>query len=258
MKWKNTDGSYYTYASSQNPDFKFNSFIAFMKEYGFINKKEDGSYILTEESVNMLHDVIPPEIVELEKYIDIAENEYSDKSLADVILKGIKPSLLFSLSQNEEFIKTMNRRSIANPRFDGKGKKIRNRLIAELAKIIANYTCQYSNRPTFKDMNGHNYVEAHHIIEINGEDGPDIIDNLLVVSPLYHELMHHACKEDLTEFYMGLRMKNVVTIDTFKKMILNYHCLKEKHIKSLLNKHLITTEEYYDLVDYITENVVTS
>lgn len=256
MNWKNNDGTYFNYASSQNPDFKFNSFVAFMKEYDFITQNEDLSYELTEESLSLLHDVIPPEIVELEKYIDIAENEYSDKSLADIILKGIKPSLLYSLSQNEEFIKTMNKRSLTRPRFDNKGKKIRNRLIAELSKIRVNYTCQVSNKPTFKDVNGHNYVESHHIIEINGEDGPDIIDNLLVVSPLYHELMHHACKEELIDFYTGLRMKNVVTIDTFKTMITNYHCLEEKHIKALLNKHLISKDEYYDLVDFIDNDVV--
>jgi len=256
MNWKNADGTYYKYSSSQNPDFKFNSFIAFMKEYGFINQNEDDSYVLTKESLHLLHDTIPPEIVELEKYIDIAENEYSDKSLADIILKGIKPSLLFSLAQNDEFIQAMNKRSIERPKFDAKGKKIRNRLIAELSKIRVNYTCQVSNRPTFKDVNGHNYVESHHIIEINGEDGPDIIDNLLVVSPLYHELMHHACREDLVEFYRGLRMKNIVTIDMFKTMITNYNCLEEKHIKALLNKNLITKDEYYDLVDFINENVV--
>lgn len=256
MGWKNNNGTLFNYASSQNPDFKFNSFIAFMKEYNFIYQNADLSYELTEESKSLLHDVIPPEIVELEKYIDIAENEYSDKSLADIILKGIKPSLLYSLSQNDEFIKTMNKRSINRPRFDNKGKKIRNRLIAELSKIRVNYTCQVSNKPTFKDIYGHNYVESHHIIEINGEDGPDIIDNLLVVSPLYHELMHHACKEELIDFYMGLRMKNIITIDTFKNMITNYHCLKEKHIKALLNKHLITKDEYYDLVDFIDKDVV--
>ena len=257
MNWKNSDGIYFKYASSQNPDFKFNSFIAFMKEYNFINQNEDSSYELTEESLNLLHDVIPPEIVELEKYIDIAENNYSDKPLADIILKGIKPSLLYSLSQNDEFIKTMNKRSIEKPKFDNKGRKRRNRLIAELSKIRVNYTCQVSKKPTFKDINGHNYVESHHIIEINGEDGPDIIDNLLVVSPLYHELMHHACKEELIDFYMGLRMKNIITIDTFKTMITNYHCLEEKHIKALLNKHLISKDEYYDLLDFIDNDVIT-
>ena len=256
MNWKNSNGTYFNYAPSQNPDFKFNSFIAFMKEYNFICQNDDLSYVLSEESKKLLNDVIPPEIVELEKYIDIAENEYSDKSLADIILKGIKPSLLYSLSQNDDFIKTMNKRSIARPKFDNKGKKIRNRLIAELSKIRVNYTCQVSKKPTFKDINGHNYVESHHIIEINGENGPDITDNLLVVSPLYHELMHHACKEELIDFYMGLRMKNIITIDTFKRMIINYHCLEEKHIKALLNKHLISKDEYYDLVDFINKSVV--
>ena len=45
----------------------------------------------------------------------------------------------------------------------------------ELSKIRANYTCQVSGLPTFKDSKGNNYVESHHIIEFNGEDGPDII-----------------------------------------------------------------------------------
>ena len=258
MNWKNSDGTYFRYKTSQNPDFRFISFILYMKEYNFITQNADSSYVLTKESIDMLNDVIPPEIVELEKYIDIAENEYSDRSLADVILRGVKPSLLYSLAHNDEFIKTMNKRSISRPRFDSKGKKIRNRLIAELAKIKANYTCQVSQKPTFKDFNGHNYVESHHIIELNGEDGPDIVDNLLVVGPLYHELMHHACKDELVQFYMGLRMKNIVTIDTFKIMIKNYHCLEEKHIKSLLNKHLITNDEYSDLIDYIDKDVVVS
>jgi len=256
MDWKDENGNYYNYAASQAPEFKFNTFVVFMKEYKFIIQNADESFELTQESVNILHDVVPPEIVELEKYIEIAEKEYSDKSLAEVILKGIKPSLLVTLASSDEFIKTMNKRSLSRPHYDGKGKKIRNRLITELSKIRANYTCQVSKKPTFTDVNGHNYVESHHIIEINGEDGPDIIDNLLVVSPLYHELMHHACKEDLSEFYMQLRMNNVVTINTFKGMIDNYNCLEEKHIKALLNKHLITKNEYFDLIDYINNSVV--
>lgn len=256
MNWKNEDGSYYNYVSSQDPEFKFNSFIIFMKEYGFINQNADESFVLTRESIEILHDVVPPEIVELEKYIAIAENEYSDKSLVEVILKGIKPSLLVTLAKSDEFIQTMNKRSLSRPRYDNKGKKIRNRLIAELSKIKANYTCQVSKKPTFTDVNGHNYVESHHIIEINGEDGPDIVDNLLVVGPLYHELMHHACKEELTDFYVGLRMNNIITLNTFKGMIDNYHCLQEKHIKSLFNKHLITKSEYYELVDYINNSVI--
>jgi len=55
---------------------------------------------------------------------------------------------------------------------------------------------------------------------------------------------------------MQLRMNNVVTINTFKGMIDNYNCLEEKHIKALLNKHLITKNEYFDLIDYINNSVV--
>jgi hypothetical protein len=40
------------------------------------------------------------------------------------------------------------------------------------------YTCQ-AGCITFKQFNGHGYVEVRHIIEF-GKVGPDIIDNLLV------------------------------------------------------------------------------
>lgn len=256
MNWIDEDGKEFVYGSSQAPTFKFNSFVLFMKNLNLVSENEDESIVLTEYSKELLSDTIPVEIVELEKYIDIASTSYSDRDLADLIIYNIKPSLLYFASQNEDFIKAMNKRSLLHPKTDRKGKKIRNKLIAELSKVRANYTCQVSGQPTFKDTKGNNYVESHHIIEFNGEDGPDIIDNLLVISPLYHSLIHHAGIEDLDDFYDTLRKKNIVTLDTFKTMIDNYDCLEEKHIRALLDKHLITRIEYRELVDYIDNNVV--
>lgn len=254
MNWIYEDGSQFRYTSSQAPHFKFKSFLLFMENLNLIKRLENGSFVLTVDSQRILAEEIPIEVAELEKYINIAEQSYSDKDLADLIIYNIKPSLLKYAAQNEEFIKTMNLRAINKPKFDKKGKKIRNRLIAELAKVKANYTCQISKKPTFKDEKGNNYVESHHLIEINGEDGPDIIDNLLVISPFYHSMLHHACSEEITELYNHIRKNNIVTIDLFKKMIDNYHCLEEKHIQFLFQKKLISKIEYEELINYIKQD----
>lgn len=253
MNWYDEYGNLFRYTSSQAPHFKFNSFLLFMEDLNLIKKLPDESFVLTPYSEELLREDIPVEVAELERYINIAEKSYSDKDLADLILYNIKPSLLKYAAQNEDFITAMNFRSIRNPKYQ-KGKKVRNRLIAELAKVKANYTCQISNKPTFKDTKGNNYVESHHIIEFNGEDGPDIIDNLLVISPFYHSLLHHACDEEITNLYDHIRKNNIVTIETFKNMYDKYQCIEEKHIKCLLQKKLISNIEFNELKEYITQN----
>ena len=257
MNWIDENGKEFIYGSSQAPTFKFNTFILFLKDLDLVLEQDDEAIVLTDYSKRILEESIPPEIVELERYVDIAENSYTDKELADLIIYNTKPSLLYFAAQNNEFIDAMNRRTLQHPKYDFKGRKVRNKLIAELSKVRANYTCQVSGLPTFKDSKGNNYVESHHIIEFNREDGPDIIDNLIVISPLYHSLIHHAGKEDLYDFYDTLRKKSIVTLDTFKRMIDNYNCLKEKHIRALLDKKLITRIEYNELLQYIEKNVVT-
>ena len=253
MNWYDEYGKLFRYTSSQAPHFKFNSFLLFMEDLNLIKKLPDESFVLTSYSEELLMENIPAEVVELERYINIAEKSYSDKDLADLILYNIKPSLLKYAAQNEDFITAMNFRSINNPKYQ-KGKKVRNRLIAELAKVKANYTCQISNKPTFKDTKGNNYVESHHIIEFNGEDGPDIIDNLLVISPFYHSLLHHACNEEIVNLYDHIRKNNIVNVEMFKNMYDKYHCIEEKHIKCLLQKKLISNIEFNELKEYITKN----
>lgn len=251
MDWKNEEGQLYRYKASQAPHFKFNGFILFMEDLNLIKKLKDNSIILTEYSEKLLGENIPIEVAELERYINIAEQSYSDKELAQLIVYNIKPSLLKYAAQNENFIYAMNIRSINNPKFDRKGKKVRNKLIAELAKVKAGYNCQISKEPTFRDEKGKNYVESHHIIEFNGEDGPDIVDNLLVISPFYHSLLHHACKEEIVNLYDHIRKNNIINIDLFKHMADKYHCIEEKHLKALLQKNLISNIEYKELVKYI-------
>lgn len=253
MNWYDDDGNRFRYAASQEPHFKFTSFLLFMCDLELISKDIDNNFLLTELSIHILEEDIPAEIIELERYIDLAENAHADSELANLIIYNIKPSLLKFASRNDAFIEAMNKRSLAHPTII-RGKKTRNKLIAELAKVRAEYTDQVDNQKTFKDNKGNNYVEAHHIIEFNNENGPDIVDNLLILSPLYHSLIHHGCPEEVTQLYLHLRMNNVITIDKFKNMHDKYHCLNDYHIKCLFDKKMITSIEYRDLINYIHDN----
>ena len=161
------------------------------------------------------------------------------------------PDLLRFAREDNTFITKMNFRSINNPKYDNKGKKQRNRLIAELAKIQADYKCQYSQKHIFKTPNGKYYCEAHHIIEFNTENGPDITNNLVVLGPEAHMLIHHACKEDVNDAFYQLRLNGALNIERFKEMITIYHCLTEDQINILSNRNVITSREKEELLELL-------
>lgn len=252
MNWKN-DKEFFRYKPSQDPVFKFKTLILFMENLGLIELKDNDSLVISDYAKELMLEDIPLEILELEKYIDIAENKYSDKDLASLILYNIKPSLLNYAARNEQFILAMNKRSIKNPKRDKKGKKIRNKLITELAKVRTKYLCQIGGIEPFRDSKGNFYVEAHHIIEFNGEDGPDIIDNLLIINPYYHSLIHHGSISEVENLYDHIRKNNIINVELFKKMYDDYGCIEDKHIQSLLEKKLITKIEFASLIKYINK-----
>jgi 5-methylcytosine-specific restriction protein A len=43
----------------------------------------------------------------------------------------------------------------------------------------------------FKKRDGRNYTEAHHLVPL-GEGGADDPRNIIIVSPLFHRMLHHA------------------------------------------------------------------
>ena len=190
-------------------------------------------------------------IADLEKLLIAVDNYSGDNSeLNDLILYQRNPELLKLAKDDPNFIEKMNWRSLRNPIIVN-GKRTRNRLIAELAKIQADYKCQYANRHIFKMPNGKYYCEAHHIIEFSTEQGPDITLNLVVLGPEAHMIAHHACKEDKNDFYMQLAKNGVLNIARFKDMISTYHCLTKDQLEILYNKHIITLSEKQELRDLL-------
>lgn len=250
MNWKNEDGSYFTYRSSQEPDFKFNNFIIFLEKFDLVKyDKETKLLSITEYSKNILNDEISYVVADLEKllaYVDAYEEPNS--KLADLLLYQRNPELLKLAKEDEMFIQKMNFRSINNPIILN-GKRKRNRLIAELAKIQVNYTCQYARRKIFKMSNGRYYCEAHHIIEFSTENGADITENLLVIGPEAHKILHHACGEEKRDAYLQLIKNGALSMERFKKMVSIYDCLTVAQIDILFQKGILTNSERLDLIN---------
>lgn len=248
MSWQNSSGTLFEYAASQQPYFKFNSFILLMEAFELIKINPINELItLTQYAEGILADNISYLIADLEKLLIAVDNYSGDNSqLNDLILYQRNPELLKLAKDDPKFIEKMNWRSLRNPIIID-GKKTRNRLIAELAKIQADYKCQYANRHIFKMPNCKFYCEAHHIIEFSTEQGPDITLNLIVLGPEAHKIVHHACKEDKDNLYMQLAKNGALNISRFKEMITTYHCLKKEQLEILYNKHIITLNEKQEL-----------
>ena len=252
MNWKNADGIHFQYAASQEPHFKFKSFILYMQNFELLNYNiADSTVTLSSYSEKLLEDDIPIELLDLESLLyKIDDDQEKDSELMDIIINKRSEQISNMIHQKTEIVERINKRALrtCNIAYYSNGKKKRNRLIAELAKLLANYTCQATNRQTFKMPNGKYYVEAHHLIEFSNENGPDITDNLIILGPEKHRLIHLACKEEIDDLYNHLKTNGVINIDRFKRMHTVYHCLTKEHIQTLSNKKLISSIDKEELL----------
>lgn len=254
MNWKDDNDNLFTYAASQEPYFKFNSYLLLLESFELIAFDDiNRTYSLTEYAENLLADDVSYLIADLERLLVLVDNYATDNSeLNDLILYQRNPELLRLAREDTTFIEKMNKRSLNNPIYDRSGKRQRNRLIAELAKIQADYKCQYAQHTIFKMPNGKYYCEAHHIIEFNAENGPDITNNLVVLGPEAHMLIHHACKDEVDDAFMQLRINGAIDVNRFKEMATVYNCLTAEHIEALGNKKAITNTEKAELLTLIS------
>ena len=106
----------------------------------------------------------------------------------------------------------------------------------------------------FKDKHDNNYVETHHIIEYNKtEQGPDVLQNLLVLWPNCHSKIHFSNLDTVHSFFNQLREKKAITLDQFKEIHTNFKMLKLSHIKILCNKNIISKNEEIELIKFIND-----
>lgn len=254
MGWQDDNGILFSYAASQEPHFKFNSYLLYLEAFDLISYNAvNNTYTLTQYAESLLSDDISYSIADLEHLLALVDDYSTDNSeLNDLILYQRNPELLRLAREDPTFIEKMNWRSLNNPTYYRNGKPKRNRLIAELAKILADYKCQYAQRTTFKTPSGKYYCEAHHIIEFSTKHGPDITNNLVILGPEPHALIHHACKDEVDDVFMQLRINGAIDINRFKEMITIYSCLTAEQIEDLWNKKAITNAEKAELLALIS------
>lgn len=247
MGWKNNDIQY-EYSQSQNPDFKFNVFLLFMKTFGLINYDETTNLIsLTDYSKELVKEDIAIELLDLSKLLSLVDDDTEDSNnLADIIIRKRTDIITKAIQNDGELVEKLNKRNLRNPIIK-KGKRIRSKLIAEVAKIKVNYLDELTKQLTFEGKSGRNYVEAHHIIEFNGENGPDITDNLICLGPQNHSLIHHGSSNTVDDFYKTCQSRGVISFERFKKICVKYRCLTKDHVQCLLAKKIISNVDAKEL-----------
>ncbi len=253
MNWKNQNREYFQYIQSQEPHFKFKSFILYMENFQLLTLNQASNTItLSDYSKKLLADEIPIELLDLEALLYKIDNDNENEAeLMNIIINKRTPQISKAIIEDNVLVEKINKRSIRNVEYDEKGKRKRNKFIVELAKVKANYTCEATGRKTFKMPNGQYYVEAHHLIEFSKENGPDITENLIVLGPEKHMLLHHACQEEKDDLYNHLKTTGIISIERFKKMHSTYKCLDSNHIEILFNKKLISSIQREELLNMI-------
>jgi len=253
LSWKKDQNVLFQYTPSQEPYFKFKTFLLYMEHFDLIEINSIlNTVTLTKYSEELVSEKVPIELVDLDSLLSkIDDDVESDRVLADIILRKRSSIITSAIKSDSKLVGKMNKRSLRKIEYDKKGKRKRNKIIAELAKIMADYTCEVTEQKTFKMSNGTYYVESHHIIEFSKEDGPDITGNILVLGPEKHKLVHHACIEEIDDVYNHLKTNGKINYKRFEKMHAEYKCLTRRHVEVLYNKKLISSIDRDNLLKLI-------
>ena len=242
------------YKTSQQPEFKFKVYLLCMKEFNLI-EYDNKTISLTKYSEELLAKLVTPEIIDLENLLDSISSSKIDEEVIESIIRTEMQELKSKILESEDFIIKLNKYSLQIQSISNSKKKIRSNIISEAAKIISDYKDALGD-VTFTDKKGRHYVESHHIIYFNGEDGPDITENLITLSPNNHTKIHRADDSEVVEMIIKLRSMNMINLDRFIKMVEIYNCLNVSHVESLHNKHIINSNEKIALLELIKKQPV--
>ena len=197
---------------------------------------------------------IPLDVLDLENLLIKIDNGTADsKELTELILSKRTDAITQAIQADGELVEKLNIRNIHNPPMKN-GKRIRSKLIMEVAKIKVNYIDEVEGVAPFNGRRGTAYVEAHHILEFKRENGPDITDNLICLGPSNHSLIHHGEREEVNNFFNRCRESGAITIHRFEIICTKYHCLTKEHVVFLVRKGLLTSDEGQHLNSLIDEN----
>jgi 5-methylcytosine-specific restriction protein A len=102
----------------------------------------------------------------------------------------------------------------------------RNTKIVKKLKELYGHNCQISGDEfAFQKKNGINYTEAHHLVPL-GSGGADAPNNLVVLSPLLHRMLHHADVSPINLDDIVINGDGGASLDIMintQKYIINWH-----------------------------------
>lgn len=259
MGWVNNDNNIFSYISSQEPYFKFRVYLLYMEEFGLLIRTND-TYELSKYSKQMLNDEISPYLYDLDILLEKIDNFDHSNEIINIVLNSRTLKLDHLLETQDNLIYKLGLRSLeekkAIKQYNNTAKHKRSTLIMFFAKHLGRHTCDVVtsftpegpifnyNIPTFETANGRYYSEGHHILELASDDGPDIIENIILIDPNTHKLIHNGSNEIVSEFYKTLRNNSILTVDRFENMISRYDCLDKIHLDKLHSKNIIDRSEY--------------
>lgn len=258
----------FNYKSSQQPWFKFGQLINLLTETGLIEKdvSNDHAYRVTRYAIDLLKDDNMYFITDLSSFTERLANEAVSDSVINTYLSSHRIEIE-NLNKNiPDFKYQISLRSLKKER--NAIKRSRNRVTALVSKILNSNKAAVSwypseanhfgktiyNKELFQDENGIGYTEGHHLLELNPEKGPDILENLIQVDPNTHMFFHHASKRLVREMYALLRRDGIIDVNRFYDMTNKYHALSMQHIRILLDKQVIYADEAEKLKRLVTKN----
>lgn len=109
--------------------------------------------------------------------------------------------------------------------------------------------CDCCQKTTFLTKGDYAYLEFHHIIPFNQENGPDHYINLVGLCPQCHRKLHYAKINDKKDLYEGIAVNNnlKLNIENRVRQLLKEDRLEPIHLDFLKAEKAITKEFYYEI-----------
>jgi len=131
-------------------------------------------------------------VKDMELYIDPAEGRLVFSGLDQSTGPSIERGDYSDDEQTEADINMDSCPSDPSIRYSLASIRQRNKAAVRRLKRLYGHTCQITGREfLFPKRNGEYYTEVHHLIPL-GMGGADRPENMVVVSPMIHSMLHHA------------------------------------------------------------------
>jgi len=110
--------------------------------------------------------------------------------------------------------------------------------------------CECCGETSFITFNGDTYLEYHHLIPFNSNDGPDHYLNIYALCPSCHRKLHFIKQDYKRELYNQLSTNNYIhkTIVERLKDLYLLKKLRSYHLEFLLADDAITEDEYTQIL----------